>query len=333
MLLNLDTLKKITFGICDLKEEDGYFNFYRFTDEEMKIYEDSGNTDFFEKAFSTSGVRLSFETDATSIELEYKLEGASSRKFSFFDVFVNGELLSTFGEEERSGKLKKNIVELPGGVKHLEVYFPWSASAKIKSVNLLGKIVRPMPRKYKTIAYGDSITQGYDARHPSCSYVSRVARELSMDVIDKGIGGEHFYPPLAKAHPSCDVDLITVAYGTNDWSHKTLSEFRKNCAEFLKALRSAYPCVKICVITPIWRGDFNQKTPMEIEHRDVHSEIYNIVKDIPDIKLICGMDFVPHDKKYYADEKVLHPNDEGFAYYASELVKELSRLSHLGITE
>ena len=46
---------------------------------------------------------------------------------------------------------------------------------------------------------------------------------------------------------------------------------------------------------------------------------------IENISVISGFDFVPMDEKYYADLK-LHPNDEGFEYYAENLYKEIKEM-------
>ena len=46
----------------------------------------------------------------------------------------------------------------------------------------------------------------------------------------------------------------------------------------------------------------------------------------PETKImISGFDFVPKDEKYYADLR-LHPNDEGFEYYAENLYKEIKEM-------
>ena len=40
-------------------------------------------------------------------------------------------------------------------------------------------------------------------------------------------------------------DLITVAYGTNDWRHGTKARFEKECKGFFHNLRNSYPDTKI----------------------------------------------------------------------------------------
>ena len=78
------------------------------------------------------------------------------------------------------------------------------------------------------IMFGDSITHGYDALNPSFSYANRLADLLNADFVNKGIGGERFFPTLAQLKDDIEPDYITVAYGTNDWAHSPKEVFDKN---------------------------------------------------------------------------------------------------------
>ena len=66
------------------------------------------------------------------------------------------------------------------------------------------------------LVYGDSITHGYDALAPSKAYSVSVPFTLSANAINKAIGGEIFFPTLARIKSNINPDYITVAYGTND---------------------------------------------------------------------------------------------------------------------
>ena len=58
---------------------------------------------------------------------------------------------------------------------------------------------------------GDSITHGYDAISPSNSYASLVADMLDANAINKGIGGEVFWPQFAAMLDNITPEIITVA--------------------------------------------------------------------------------------------------------------------------
>ena len=175
------------------------------------------------------------------------------------------------------------------------------------------------------LIFGDSITQGYDALRPSLHHTSRLCETLNVEGFNKAIGGEIFFPDLARLKDDITPDYITVAYGTNDWSHCDRDTFIKNCTEFYQALSNNYPTAKIFAITPIWRGDCIVPSAFG-DFSDIQKCIDNATENIKNITLIPGFNFVPKEAKYFADLRVLHPNDEGFDYYYNNLYQKLKSL-------
>ena len=178
-----------------------------------------------------------------------------------------------------------------------------------------------MNLKKKLLALGDSITQGYDAQRPSSRYTARLAEMLDAEEINKGIGGEIFFPELAKTREASTPDYITVAYGTNDWSKTEEADFPERCRAFYEALSRNYPDAKTFAITPIWRKDCTEATAFG-SFENVEENIRNIVENFENITCVCGYVFVPQDEKYFADLR-LHPNDAGFTHYADALYRKM----------
>ena len=108
------------------------------------------------------------------------------------------------------------------------------------------------------IQFGDSITHGYDAKEPAASYASIVADALDAYSINKGIGGEIFFPDLATLPDGIQPDIITVAYGTNDWARGNLEKFERDSRAFYENLRATYPEAKIFALAPIWRENYEK---------------------------------------------------------------------------
>ena len=104
-----------------------------------------------------------------------------------------------------------------------------------------GAALVPVCREKKILQFGDSITHGYDALHPAASYSVRLADALGMECCNKAIGGDMFCPGLAALPEETAPDVITAAYGTNDWSNRTEDVYAENCLGFYKALRETYP--------------------------------------------------------------------------------------------
>ena len=116
-------------------------------------------------------------------------------------------------------------------------------------------------------------------------------------------------------------DLITVAYGTNDWSKTDEPGFRVRSREFYETLSKKYPNAKIFAITPIWRADCNEEREFGL-FEDVEKDIREAVKGIDNLTVVRGYDFIPKDTSYFADAR-LHPNDKGFKEYFENLKKEI----------
>jgi lysophospholipase L1-like esterase len=150
-----------------------------------------------------------------------------------------------------------------------------------------------------------------------------LSETLGAEEVNKAIGGEIFFPDLAKLKDDFVPDYITVAYGTNDWNRIDEETFKNNCSEFYTTLSKNYPDSQIFAITPIWRKDLNDER-MFGEFRKVEEDIKDIVKELNNVTLISGFSFVPEDEDFYADLR-LHPNDTGFEHYFKNLYNKIMR--------
>ncbi len=322
MKLTLDDFKSIACGAVEIEESHGAVAFHRFSERERELYREKRSLDFYGKTLSGSGVRLAFKTDATRLELDYRMMPASSRVFGRFDVYENGVMVAHDGADSKilaSGRIEAILSE---GEKEVEIYLPWSKAAYIERLELDGTTLEPVKRKRKLLCFGDSITQGYDAEFPSLSYVSRLGRMLDAEEHNKGIGGDTFFPELLEAKEPYEPDIITVAYGTNDWNNQTKDSFDKSCKAFIERICELYPSAEKYVITPIWRADGFKETKFGEPHHEVHAHMEELLKELP-VRFIDGYALTPHVMEFYSD-KYLHPNDLGFGEYASKL-KELMR--------
>ncbi len=325
MKLNLKQICEITCGTEKIIEDDAFFCFHRFTKEQTQAYRENKSSEAVGKNFSTAGIRFSFETNSKTVEFDYLLSHASSRDYGFFDIYENGILIGHDGEVELSGEIKHLKFELCDGIKHVEIYFPWSSCAKISNFIIDdGAILRGIKRSKTIISFGDSITHGYDATFSSLAYSNQLAKLLDADSINKGIGGEMFFPELVKAKEEIRADLITVAYGTNDWSYCSQEQFQKNCGEFFELLVAQFPETKIFVISPIWREDEVSNEKMLPICSGMYELIKNVCKDYSNVYVIDGYTLTPHYIKFYSDG--VHPNDLGFGIFANNLFAEISKI-------
>lgn len=332
MVLDYDIVKSITVGASDVIETAAGIAFSRFTDKQRRLY-CNRTEDAYLRSLSSSGIKLSFTTDSTILFMKIDVALASSRKYFSVDVYVNDtcvgyidnfntDTLPTFYTNEKFelGIFSKEFY-LGEGEKQVTVYLPWSVSLLLKEVSLCdASFVEPFKRNKKLLAFGDSITQGYDALRPSGTYVSGLAGMLGCDEYNKGIGGEVFFPELATTKECFIPDYITVAYGTNDWVHKSKQLLLSECRCFFENIRQNYPNSEVFAITPIWRSDIDN-TVNSMSFSQLTDSIVSCVDDL-NISVIYGLELLAPDKKLFADGFV-HPNDRGFEFYCNNLFDKI----------
>ena len=329
MKLTHEQIKSITLGAAYIEFIDEKTVFHRFTKEQENFYKEVSDN-FYNKTSATSCIHLEFETDSASLFIKTQVKPRSSRNYYSHDIFVDGKFF-----EALSGKLDEKEIDIisksfdfgkRGVKKNICIHLPWSCSSDIIELAIDDNAyVIPIKRSRKMICFGDSITQGYDATHSSNSYAAKLTTAFDTETRNKGIGGEIFRPELAKLKDhNFEPDIITVAYGTNDWyteiSKDVLVDRINN---FLDALVQNYSSAKIFMISPIWRADWKAKH-MFGDFLSLKEELLAASNKHPSVTLIDGFDFIPQECELFSD-KYLHPNDDGFSYYAKKLINELEK--------
>lgn len=339
MKLNIDQIRAITKGAVSV-EENERICFHRFTKEQEELYLHEKPWHHYE-VFYTAGVRLQFQTDSKKLyirlfpsrrieERQENMKNCASRSYFSLDVAVDGKYLESldnfsheplpevYTEAKFVTKVYEKEFALPEGKKEVCVYLPWSADAQIEEISLDdGACIEPVETSKKLLVFGDSITQGYDALHPSCHHIVRLTDALGAETRNKALGGSIFYPGIAACKEDFEPDLILAACGTNDWSATTKEEFDANCEGFFQNLSRSYPKAKILAITPLWRANHTEPTACG-EFTVIEEKIFEVAKTIPNMTAIRGFELIPPQTHLYGDGR-LHPNDEGFGHYFENL--------------
>ena len=331
MILSLNQFKSVTQGAVNITYENGNYYFYRMSKEEY-------NEDDRSIAEATAGIVLEFKTDASMLKLKVITKPCMDiRSFFAFDIFENDSLIGNiqnFKDENMtdnySGKQYpmgdySGDFKLTDGKKTVKIVLPHTLIAGIRELELCdATYIEPCKKDKILIAYGDSITQGYDAQHPSRTYAMQIADYLGAELYNKAIGGAVFEHHLVNSSGQKNADYVLVSYGTNDWTVYTPDIIRENAAKFIESVVTEYPDAVKFVITPIWRASYKEE-----KIGGTFEGIANIITDecakYPDVKVIHGFNFVGHSPQYFGDGG-LHPNDEGFNLYSKNLSDELNKL-------
>ena len=338
MILNYEQIKSITKGALQIEETpEGKFKFYRFDAHGRNYYENIATVDMTLKSLSPAGIFLEFVTDSDVFEFTYDVKKASSRVYYYFDVYVDDILRTHKGEQDMwicHGNIKLDLTQFShklcsgkeSGSEHkVTLWLPALSHCQLSNVTLSdGATVKPVPYTRKMLCFGDSITQGYDAYFPSKTYVARLAKHFDAFTVNNAIGGEKFVPALLNENPEFIPDIITVAYGTNDWSGKPRAEFEKLCTEFFEKAAKIYPNAEKFAILPIWRAD-GKRIPVKFEGTFDEACDFIEARAIENgFHVIDGRYLIPRDPAFYWDSR-LHPNDMGFGEYAAGLITEIEK--------
>ena len=222
-------------------------------------------------------------------------------------------------KEYETGYFSKEI-SLGNGFKNIEIHLPYSVKFTLYKMELdENAVIEPIKYKKKLLAYGDSITHGFDALHPSQRYTSKLCNMLNAEEYNKGIGGTKFNPLLARLHDGITPNYITVAYGTNDLWDYNQCDFRRNVRDFFQNLAKNYPAAQIFAISPIWRADMVENHTFG-SFNNIGDIMAEEASKINNTVYINGTDFIPHESECFGDG-FLHPNDAGFEFYSQKLYK------------
>jgi len=332
MKLTAAEIRSIAAGVLDMEEEAGGVRLFRMTKAQRAWY-DAKNTPV-NRAHSMAGVTLDFYTDSNNLTLACSDLWINPNYHCTFDLLVDGERWTSFRIHEaeadmaRAGEtLFRHRFLLPSGEKRVTLYFP-AYRMRIDAVELDdGAVCRPHRHKLDWLVFGDSITEGREPTHSDSSYINRVARMLDAQVYNQAISGEMFRVGkiMPGTYPKCD--LVTVAYGTNDFRKQLPELLLPTVAVFFRELAAEFPNVPIVYFLPVWRKDKDRVTC----GRTLEEVIPLLRKEAeryPQITVVDGWEFIPHDERYFYDAR-LHPNDEGAAYQAEGVYRALASCLNL----
>lgn len=314
MILTLDDIRALTVGALTIEEQEDGFHFFRLTEKQREVWSRLGYH-FAVRAVASCGVRLDFVTDACEL--------------SFFAVAGNYELhidglLRSKHLLESDGTVVCPLSDPLGNAQkeyRVTLYLPSHTAGILRDVTLTGATyARPCEYDCRLLLIGDSITQGWESEYDSMTYAYALSRTLNANSVNQGVGGTCFDEEALDILPF-DPDIVTVAYGTNDYDMRaSLDEMRAHLAAFLDGIASLYAGKKIFVLSPIWRDQRNAKMGRFEDCRAI------IIEEATRRGMIHidGLKMVPPIPSLYSDE-YLHPNALGFAYYAENVVREIKK--------
>ncbi|MCM8815270.1 MAG: SGNH/GDSL hydrolase family protein [Candidatus Omnitrophica bacterium] len=295
----------------------------RFTEKQLAVYEKYGQATRI-RTGCLSGVCIAMKTDSRDLEVELALKGRA-RNYLGLELEVDGTIVKSIRIKDLMPEMEKfkiKIFRFPDKKERkIKLHLPVSVEIEVISCSADGE---PTEKQEKKILFlGDSITQGMDCISPVCAYPCVVAKIFNADFINQGVGGFVFDAESLDRNFPFEPDIITVAYGVNDWNKDfSAQKIAKSAYAYLEKLKKIFAKSKIFVITPIWTERENQKKKAGL--------LQNVRKIIEDAgkktgcNVIDGLSLVPHDSFYFVDG--IHPNETGHLMYGINLATHLKKI-------
>jgi lysophospholipase L1-like esterase len=271
-----------------------------------------------------SMVRLRFTTRATLVNLALRY-GAAARQF-FQGVVRHAGADMPFGPTAATPEWTGTAWQRPGNALTLaELWLPHLVRTDLLWLETDAPLT-PAPHPVRHwLALGDSITQGMTVPLPTQAWVAQVATTLGLDVRSFGIGGARLEACLGEQSIPWAYDLLTIAYGTNDFNggvplEQVATHTRALCAR----QRAEHPRAAIALITaPPWA---TRTTPnnLGLQLADYRRVMAEAAATVPGITVIAGDQLLPDDASLFVDN--VHPNEAGMKCYAEALIPHLRPL-------
>ena len=319
---------------------------HRFFPEQIEHFVELGRQD---RADATSGVVIDFVTNGTEVSLDCRILRPLNPKHRLYREVMAGstnEGMRPFGVAEEGnvdgidlvvdGNLVATVAPIDGelrfaflNVEHEElevrIYLPSIMQVAVGNLRTNGSL-KPVPARGYLLALGDSITQGFVCGKPSSAFPAQVANTMGIDLVNQAVAG-HVFDEAALGSFSLwrgeAPELVVVAYGTNDWSHKRSPEvIEGDAAAYLDRLSWYFSKVPIYVLSPLWRVDEHEPKACGRPLTWMHQMLGRICSRHTNMHVVDGYHGIPKDPLLFADKK-LHPGPTCMGLVADLLLEAM----------
>jgi hypothetical protein len=222
-----------------------------------------------------AGVRLVFETAATSIELDALrtkrvYAGMPARPDGVYDLLVDGVLTaqaSVDGGNIMAINLGTGAVGntpglagtvrfagLPAGPKRVELWLPYNETTELVALRADAPLFAAPAGGRTWLHHGSSISHGSDAASPGSTWPALAARARGWELNNLGFGGSALLDPfVARVMRDTPADCISVKIGINlvNLDVMRLRAFGPALIGFLDTIREGHPQTPLLVVSPI----------------------------------------------------------------------------------
>ncbi|HBL84412.1 MAG: hypothetical protein A2Y17_04705 [Clostridiales bacterium GWF2_38_85] len=310
-------------GFASLEENNNQL--YRMLLADKDKYSD--NNDWL--GWSTSGGRIRFRTNATSLQVDITLQNINGGMKHFapsgvsgIDVYVGTGTARKYNctilpktEPSYSG-----TIYLPSGTKEVMIDLPLYAGVKSMSIGFPtgSTVAEPLPYTYEkpVVFYGSSITQGGCASRPGTAYFHVITRAFDANIVNLGFSGSALgETSIAEYIASIEMSAFVFDY---DYNADTLEKLSPTHYPFYEIVRAAHPDIPIIFVS---RANYSKYDTNAVQCRSLIIANYNKAKKAGDENVYFVDGSLFYDEYNPGDYTVdgLHPTDLGFRMMAEDI--------------
>ncbi|MFC0400166.1 GDSL-type esterase/lipase family protein [Paraburkholderia rhizosphaerae] len=224
-----------------------------------------------------SGVRLTFRTQATAIEIDvlptrYIYAGVPARPAGVYDLLIDGQLvrqcsaaggdtmtidMATGTASKQSGPVGTvQFRDLPGHDKKVEIWLPHNEIIELVALRTNARISADADHGRRVwLHHGSSISQGSNGDSPTAIWPALAAMRGNVELMNLGFGGSALLDPFtARAMRDTAADLVSLKIGINlvNTDLMRLRAFTPAVHGFLDTIREGHPRTPLLVISPLY---------------------------------------------------------------------------------
>jgi len=285
-------------------------------------------------AQQTSGVRIRFRTNSTSVRVRAK--GGTGQPHHMTSVMKNGVDFYVNGRYKGSawpgakGVMDRSFPTYGPAAEFRDVtiHLPLYNSITIETIILSpGSEIRPstafaLPKP--VVYYGSSITQGGCASNPGLSCQAILGRRLNVDFVNLGFSGNGVgEAEVARAVAEIDAAAFVLDY----WANPSPAAYARTLPPFVDIVREKRPEVPILVTSPFFNPG---RERVQADKRETARRLVDARRAAGDAHLhyVEGLDMISEDTAWgLVDGR--HANSVGFYLCANGLEPHLRRVLNL----
>ncbi|MEU7553689.1 GDSL-type esterase/lipase family protein [Streptomyces sp. NPDC044571] len=223
-----------------------------------------------------SGVRLSFRSRATAVELDVLptktlYQGMAAPVDGVYDLLVDGLPagqarvsggntrtldMATGAAEVRPGPAGTvRFTGLSGELKELQIWLPHGETTELIALRTDAPVEAvPTAGRRVWLHHGSSISHGSAAESPTATWPALAAIRAGVELINLGLGGNALLDPFtARAMRDTAADVLSVKIGINLVNTDLMRRraFAPAVHGFLDTLRDGHPTAPLLVVSPV----------------------------------------------------------------------------------